>query len=161
MALVRQIVKLSGGRLGVKSKVGEGSTFWVELPLGVGRKTLIASTLPDLESQQGSNTTDLEKVCAAAETRTSLPTAMSNSLGMAVDAAALRASQAPSVSPRSSAAMHGLMEQGDSDCCRFLAISTKSKYYRRSCRVDPSATRPTPSVTDSSVFRRTDEAYSH
>ena len=30
-ALVRQIVKLSGGRLGVQSKVGEGSTFWVEL----------------------------------------------------------------------------------------------------------------------------------
>jgi osomolarity two-component system, sensor histidine kinase SLN1 len=31
LALVRQIVKRSGGRLGVHSKVGEGSTFWVEL----------------------------------------------------------------------------------------------------------------------------------
>ena len=31
MALVRQIVKRSGGRLGVVSKVGRGSTFWVEL----------------------------------------------------------------------------------------------------------------------------------
>lgn len=31
LALVRQIVKLSGGRLGLQSKVGEGSTFWVEL----------------------------------------------------------------------------------------------------------------------------------
>jgi signal transduction histidine kinase len=31
LALVRLIVKLSGGRLGVKSKLGEGSTFWVEL----------------------------------------------------------------------------------------------------------------------------------
>ena len=31
LALVRQIVKLSGGRLGVCSKVGQGSTFWVEL----------------------------------------------------------------------------------------------------------------------------------
>lgn len=31
LALVRQIVKLSGGRLGVQSKVNEGSTFWVEL----------------------------------------------------------------------------------------------------------------------------------
>lgn len=31
LALVRQIVKLSGGRLGVRSKLGHGSTFWVEL----------------------------------------------------------------------------------------------------------------------------------
>lgn len=28
LALVRQIVKLSGGRLGLHSKVGQGSTFW-------------------------------------------------------------------------------------------------------------------------------------
>ncbi|KAJ3146615.1 HisKA [Geranomyces variabilis] len=32
LALVRHIVKLSGGRLGVKSSRGVGSTFWVELP---------------------------------------------------------------------------------------------------------------------------------
>ncbi len=31
LALVRQIVKLSGGRLGLQSKAHEGSTFWVEL----------------------------------------------------------------------------------------------------------------------------------
>lgn len=31
LALVRQIVKRSGGRLGVSSRVGRGSTFWVEL----------------------------------------------------------------------------------------------------------------------------------
>lgn len=31
LALVRRIVKLSGGRLGVKSKLGQGSEFWVEL----------------------------------------------------------------------------------------------------------------------------------
>ncbi|KAF8270639.1 hypothetical protein EI94DRAFT_1770739 [Lactarius quietus] len=36
LALVRQIVKRTGGRLGVSSRVGKGSTFWVELPLGIG-----------------------------------------------------------------------------------------------------------------------------
>lgn len=40
LALVRQIVKLSGGRLGVRSKVGHGSTFWVEL-----RKCLVIPKL--------------------------------------------------------------------------------------------------------------------
>lgn len=38
-SLVRQIVMLSGGRLGVKSKVGQGSTFWVELPFAIGPET--------------------------------------------------------------------------------------------------------------------------
>ncbi|KAG8820383.1 hypothetical protein FRC17_010171 [Serendipita sp. 399] len=43
LALVRRIVKLSGGRLGVKSKFGQGSCFWVELPLKVGSHALIQS----------------------------------------------------------------------------------------------------------------------
>jgi osomolarity two-component system sensor histidine kinase SLN1 len=42
LALVRHIVKLSGGRLGVTSKKGEGSTFWVEFALGVGSKLAVA-----------------------------------------------------------------------------------------------------------------------
>lgn len=57
LALVRQIVKLSGGRLGVQSKVGEGSTFWVELPLGVGRKTFIT---PPPELPEGSSSSELD-----------------------------------------------------------------------------------------------------
>lgn len=32
LALVRQIVKLSNGRLGVESQFGKGSMFWFELP---------------------------------------------------------------------------------------------------------------------------------
>ncbi|KZV96435.1 hypothetical protein EXIGLDRAFT_733351 [Exidia glandulosa HHB12029] len=40
LALVRHIVKLSGGRLGVQSRAGQGSCFWVELPLGVGQRVL-------------------------------------------------------------------------------------------------------------------------
>ncbi|EJD48059.1 hypothetical protein AURDEDRAFT_113285 [Auricularia subglabra TFB-10046 SS5] len=40
LALVRHIVKLSGGRLGVISHAGHGSCFWVELSLGVGPRVL-------------------------------------------------------------------------------------------------------------------------
>lgn len=112
LALVRSIVKLSGGRLGVRSKAGEGSTFWVELPLGVGRKTLIASGPMGSDNASQHSTTDVEKVIAAAETSTSVPLSTSNSLIMAVDAAALKASQVPTASARSSAAMLSLMEQG-------------------------------------------------
>ncbi|KAG5653606.1 hypothetical protein H0H81_011978 [Sphagnurus paluster] len=119
LALVRQIVKLSGGRLGVRSKVGQGSTFWVELPLGVGRKTLINSYNPDetprTGSEQGSHTTtDIEKVRLAAKTGNSMPRSTTRSLSMAVDAAALRASQLPPESARSSSAMQSIMEQGPS-----------------------------------------------
>jgi hypothetical protein len=61
LALVRQIVKVSGGRLGVKSKQGEGSTFWVELPLGVGKRTLqtgpasvgLGASTPPSETSRG------------------------------------------------------------------------------------------------------------
>ncbi|KAJ3558702.1 hypothetical protein NM688_g766 [Phlebia brevispora] len=47
LALVRQIVKRSGGRLGVQSKINEGSTFWVELPLGVGHRVLASLSSPN------------------------------------------------------------------------------------------------------------------
>ncbi|GAA5882260.1 hypothetical protein JCM3774_004067 [Rhodotorula dairenensis] len=41
LSLVRQIVMLMGGRLGVRSKVGEGSTLWVELayPISTAAET--------------------------------------------------------------------------------------------------------------------------
>lgn len=50
LALVRQIVMSTGGRLGVKSKAGHGSTFWVELPLEVGKKVIDAQGPPPMPS---------------------------------------------------------------------------------------------------------------
>ncbi|KAG8974906.1 hypothetical protein FRC05_006583, partial [Tulasnella sp. 425] len=43
LALSKHIVRLSGGRLGVKSKRGQGSMFWVELAVGVGQKVIANS----------------------------------------------------------------------------------------------------------------------
>ncbi|KAG8908472.1 hypothetical protein FRC00_011193 [Tulasnella sp. 408] len=40
LALSKHIIRLSNGRLGVKSKRNQGSMFWVELAVGVGRKVL-------------------------------------------------------------------------------------------------------------------------
>ena len=82
LALVRQIVKLSGGRLGLKSKVGEGSTFWVELrewiieveqphglrkgplhvALGVGKKVLPPEEQHPTASRAGS----IDRPCSLA-----------------------------------------------------------------------------------------------
>ncbi|KAF8997922.1 hypothetical protein BDQ17DRAFT_1362850 [Cyathus striatus] len=114
LALVRQIVKMTGGRLGVRSKVGEGSTFWVELPLGVGRKAL---TGPHDMSLDGSSTasSNLDKIkaaAAAAGVTNGQPEGMTNDIIRVVDAAAMKATRIPSHTARKNAAMHSLMEQG-------------------------------------------------
>ncbi|KAG8918619.1 hypothetical protein FRC01_001759 [Tulasnella sp. 417] len=47
LPLTKQLVRLSGGRMGVKSKRNHGSMFWVELGVEVGRKVLEMQDLID------------------------------------------------------------------------------------------------------------------
>ncbi|TRM57898.1 hypothetical protein BD626DRAFT_411259 [Schizophyllum amplum] len=94
LALVRSIVKQWGGRLGVRSKVGEGSTFWFDLPLGVG------SRIPRK---------DLEVLMADVPMEQSAKDSVTEAFGNEVYA--LRPSQIKLSEAQSSAAMRGLMEQ--------------------------------------------------
>ncbi|KZP17575.1 hypothetical protein FIBSPDRAFT_920629 [Athelia psychrophila] len=104
LALVRSIVKLSGGRLGVRSKRGEGSTFWVEIPLGVGPKAMAppeplellmeATTPGELDVYGSADPTDA----------TAMEAADASNVFMA--------SQVVPTIQRSPAAMESLMEQG-------------------------------------------------
>ncbi|KAJ7781948.1 histidine kinase [Mycena maculata] len=104
LALVRQIVKLSGGRLGLRSKVGVGSTFWVELPLGVGGKAMVP-TEPATPQSNGPEINAGHTVSASLQ-------GSGSSVTEAVDAAAIVASQSLPTSTRSTSALHGLMDQG-------------------------------------------------
>ncbi|KAJ8079577.1 hypothetical protein PM082_011164 [Marasmius tenuissimus] len=120
LALVRLIVKLSGGRLGVRSKAGQGSTFWVELPLGVGAKAVLPPDEFPVPGNVSMNIpkdaafTELYKVASRAS-RGGGSVLSTDSMVEVVDAAAkLRATQTSPLSLRSSSALHSLMDQGGS-----------------------------------------------
>ncbi|TRM57872.1 hypothetical protein BD626DRAFT_513149 [Schizophyllum amplum] len=142
LALVRQIVKLSGGRLGVRSRVGAGSTFWVELPLGVGEKTLLARgppppgtggpatphilpvSLPDTDEEDVTRDVGARTSASSAPNAVSVRTGGTNSNTDDAVVAPPRPWDAPrhrndssldtsSVrTGRSGSAMHGIMDQG-------------------------------------------------
>ncbi|KAI0318763.1 hypothetical protein OF83DRAFT_1231076 [Amylostereum chailletii] len=96
LALVRQIVKRSGGRLGLSSKVGKGSTFWVELPLGVGAKTLVTTPTPTFSDKEPRRFAERPETLANG--------IMSN--------ATRSSSTLWSEGQRPSSAMHSIMDQG-------------------------------------------------
>ncbi|KAJ4474970.1 hypothetical protein J3R30DRAFT_630081 [Lentinula aciculospora] len=114
LALVRLIVKLSGGRLGVCSRVREGSTFWVELPLGVGVKAMLSADENNVLSSPARNLSSNTLRQLIKSNNRSNSTHSKTSIIDAVDAAAQRAAQTSPVTLRSSNALHRLMDQGGS-----------------------------------------------
>lgn len=58
LALVRQIVELNKGRLGVDSEYGKGSTFWLELPYQLKRGSV---SHPEHDNSIASSKTLVEK----------------------------------------------------------------------------------------------------
>jgi len=114
LALVRHIVKLSGGRLGVISKVGKGSTFWFELPLGIGAKAIVTEE----DGAIGPRPPPTVQVPLSSVPRLQDMWKRQNRRSVhdvveAVDAIAMRAKQRSPTSIRSSAALHGIMDQGN------------------------------------------------
>lgn len=118
LALVRQIVKRSGGRLGVSSRVGNGSTFWVELPLGIGSQ-VITSRTPAIPSLGDEGLPNGQSSHLPMDLVNTVPTTPR----LIIETAPLKASSvshgssgsgafSTSGSQRSSSAMHTLMEQG-------------------------------------------------
>ncbi|KAH7874085.1 hypothetical protein F5879DRAFT_964707 [Lentinula edodes] len=114
LALVRLIVKLSGGRLGVRSRVEEGSTFWVELPLGIGVKAMLSADENNVFSSPARNLSSNTLRQLIKSKSRSNSTQSKTSIIEAVDAAAQRATQASPMTLRSNNALHRLMDQGGS-----------------------------------------------
>ena len=139
LALVRQIVKRSGGRLGVSSRVGKGSTFWVELrkfssylstflfntlvaALGIGSQA-IASRTPAIPSLNDEGLPNGQSSHLPMDLVNTVPNEFPTTPRLIIETAPLEASSAShgssgsgafstSGSQRSSSAMHTLMEQG-------------------------------------------------
>ncbi|KAJ3934120.1 MAG: hypothetical protein NXY57DRAFT_724591 [Lentinula lateritia] len=114
LALVRLIVKLSGGRLGVRSRVEEGSTFWVELPLGIGVKAMLSADENNVFSSPARNLSSNTLRQLIKSKSRSNSTQSKISIIEVVDAAAQRATQTSPMTLRSNNALHRLMDQGGS-----------------------------------------------
>jgi osomolarity two-component system sensor histidine kinase SLN1 len=136
LALVRRIVKISGGRLGVRSKEGQGSTFWVELPVGVGKKTFVTDHL----AASGESSTTSSSGMGLTQ-RPSKPRLRPQDTGCDIltvsdepGTRGLGMKKVATPDAQTFAAMQGIMEQGTS----LLSVSCLSSYlpYLSGGRVD-------------------------
>ncbi|TFK29581.1 hypothetical protein FA15DRAFT_663722 [Coprinopsis marcescibilis] len=153
LALVRQIVKLTGGRLGVKSRLNHGSTFWVELPLGVGRKAFTASGSGganglghSLPSSEASGTLG-KKDFARGLTCGPMTTPLDDALGLPLDTNALNVLRARVNGSRDASQSRGSTER----------VKTKRHSGGESSQPPTSAPRsnePSPSRNDSATTPR-------
>lgn len=95
----------------MQSKVGRGSTFWVELPLGIGSEAVTTQPPPaEPEMSRGSN--HVEYVHGQALMRTGTNgTVDGASIPAAKDAAGKGRDTGPAAA-RTNSALHSLMDQG-------------------------------------------------
>lgn len=70
LALVRQIVQLSRGRLGVDSKIGKGTTIWFEIPYTLGNASSDLDPEDPMELSCASGDTAVSTTLSQAETLT-------------------------------------------------------------------------------------------
>lgn len=142
LTLVKQLVNVLGGRLGVRSQEGEGSTFWFELPYGVGASAMAVFQDPN------SNIPDLANNLKSVYT-----TAMKNgdALPAAADAHATVVSQPllPTLEDRQKAALNNLVDPTNSmslQSKRDVASLRGSTGERPPSTAPASSARPSPAL---------------
>ncbi|KAJ7580197.1 hypothetical protein C8J56DRAFT_962513 [Mycena floridula] len=149
LALVRLIVNLSRGRLGVKSKAGEGSNFWVEIPLGVGSAAILPVEEPITLGATGSAKRSPHRLSKNAESQKS---AVATTEDMSADTSVIHGPK----SVRSVSAMQGLMNQGGRVELSLARYDSHSSIPSRTVemRATPSVLPPQPEPQNSSDTMR-------
>lgn len=102
LSLVRRIVKLMGGRMGVESTAGSGTTFWVELPFKVTSVDSSSILPPLLSSPKSSYTSSGTTNVPSAQGSTGTTQAVSAQGSTGTNAASLPLPLSPTTEPDAS-----------------------------------------------------------